>query len=664
MNKKPLVIIVIASLIALISAPLLTSSATAQEADEIQGMRKALNSTVKQCGLSVYQGLDGQFSNIYYYFVARTDFGQYTYVGIDIRIFPSAEDAEDEYEMYGWIHSPVGTRKVTSFHGYPAETAYSISEPVWFEKTKTWEGYHSENYSLFWLADNYLFQIVVDAGDPETSAENLCQNVAEALFSNMQEQGLLAEGKPPEEENQPPNASFSIFPPSPTPDDSVSFCSTSTDPDGDPLTYKWYLDGNYRGDFPSCEPGKLAAGKHTIKLDVADGEGGTDSWSRTIIVGEFSVKISALPSQVTIKKDEKSKLTLKVTVTDYEGSPVNDAWVSLKVNDPQCLITFAGGWETPENKYTKNGVVTYTITFPELTAPSIAPARFPTHVLFTANAGKAGEDWKASGERLVSVFAELLEIVEFTYSPKPQIGELKRPIVADSDYTIRVRIEDESDTKSWSYSLATQRGTLTRAGASPSGSPKRIFFDSTDMKVDIKWHTPPKGVNLDDLSFAKKIYAINKAYARNLGVTGLGTIPVYGRFIKLFNDIYNLYDGIATTVGFAGKAWRDLKRGEIIAAVIHYGNAKVELMQTTLGGILLVPKAVAPPGLKEWANLCSDTVNAGIDHLQAGCEQFAEWKAPAEEKIMFIRLVAKVKNQEGVTDTEAMIVQFVYWEWE
>jgi len=85
---------------------------------------------------------------------------------------------------------------------------------------------------------------------------------------------------PPTPANQIPIASFSITPQSPTTNDTIITTNTSTDPDGDSLTYSWLRDGtqtNECNNMPYCAWTNPTAGIHTIRLQVNDGKGGTSA---------------------------------------------------------------------------------------------------------------------------------------------------------------------------------------------------------------------------------------------------------------------------------------------------------------------------------------------------------------------------------------------------
>jgi len=78
--------------------------------------------------------------------------------------------------------------------------------------------------------------------------------------------------------NRPPKAAFTYRTPTrtlkyiaPTDRDLILFLNNSTDPDADPLTYTWLVDGqpvSQQKDYSA----KLAAGQHQVQLKVSDGK--------------------------------------------------------------------------------------------------------------------------------------------------------------------------------------------------------------------------------------------------------------------------------------------------------------------------------------------------------------------------------------------------------
>ena len=88
--------------------------------------------------------------------------------------------------------------------------------------------------------------------------------------------------------NEHPIADFAIAPEEPTTEDIVLITSLSTDPDGDPLTYSWYVDGEYYAQASNSDGivlENLKPGKYDIKLIVEDGWGGQGELSATVVIG-------------------------------------------------------------------------------------------------------------------------------------------------------------------------------------------------------------------------------------------------------------------------------------------------------------------------------------------------------------------------------------------
>lgn len=77
--------------------------------------------------------------------------------------------------------------------------------------------------------------------------------------------------------NRPPKAAFMYRTPTrtlkyiaPTDRDMILFLNNSTDPDGDPLTYSWFVDGRLVNNTKDHWT-KLIQGNHTVRLVVSDG---------------------------------------------------------------------------------------------------------------------------------------------------------------------------------------------------------------------------------------------------------------------------------------------------------------------------------------------------------------------------------------------------------
>lgn len=114
----------------------------------------------------------------------------------------------------------------------------------------------------------------------------------------------------------------------------VTATATAQDPDGDPLTYSWTLDGQSISGTGSTVPidtCDLAGGTHTVTVTVNDGRGGTASDTVTFNVTDKTViptdriqpdnKAKAQLDEIALKMQQNPQLRARITGhTDDRGS--------------------------------------------------------------------------------------------------------------------------------------------------------------------------------------------------------------------------------------------------------------------------------------------------------------------------------------------------------
>jgi len=127
---------------------------------------------------------------------------------------------------------------------------------------------------------------------------------------------------------------------------------------GESLSYKWYIDGNYVGDGAVYTYTFTSSGTYTVKLDVIDIRGTTDSYEQTInIQGE----LPNIQTLTILEFPPSSRINVKLLATSPStGEPMSG--VSLTVTIQQKPEGYAGstGWATTDS----SGVAIVTLTSP------------------------------------------------------------------------------------------------------------------------------------------------------------------------------------------------------------------------------------------------------------------------------------------------------------
>jgi len=269
--------IVLALLIAAISIPLPPQLAAAYDDAEQERMHKALMETADKFGWEM-EGPERIGGDMYYPCVIDYSTSKY-------RIIIYAEEESDHEQAareFRYWRDKFDAAVDFSFHGHQAFfTTEVVCSP---------NGSDVPSQDFFWLFNDEEWFIRIHSCNFNRSADE----IAEELYSNIEEWGVF------EEVNLSPFASFEVFPPKPTPKDAVVLASTSADPENDPLTFEWYVDGRYEGDFPSCELGKLKAGKYEITLKVTDSHDNTTEITRVIEVAELAYTFKLVDEQMVL----------------------------------------------------------------------------------------------------------------------------------------------------------------------------------------------------------------------------------------------------------------------------------------------------------------------------------------------------------------------------
>jgi len=156
------------------------------------------------------------------------------------------------------------------------------------------------------------------------------------------------------EENRPPIVTLDYSPENPVAGEEIIFTAEAFDPDGDPLTYEWYLNDNKLApESSSVRWNDPSEGEHTVRVVVLDGRGGADEDSVTFLVVDGSLQIDLTVQEgQTFQQADNLLLGALVFRGDFEQGdvePVPGAEVELRLYSPNGNLSGSGDFITEDN---------------------------------------------------------------------------------------------------------------------------------------------------------------------------------------------------------------------------------------------------------------------------------------------------------------------------
>ncbi len=154
--------------------------------------------------------------------------------------------------------------------------------------------------------------------------------------------------------NPPIISSLTYEPRSPTPDDTIYFEVLASDPEGDPLTYEWYLNGVKQTNATAARVqwANPSEGTHTMAVKASDNKGGTAQATVTFTVaspsrGQTPQIVSVdIPNKITINTETRWELSFYDPNGDINWIRFehykNGQWVGIGEGDPKVYGQMRG----------------------------------------------------------------------------------------------------------------------------------------------------------------------------------------------------------------------------------------------------------------------------------------------------------------------------------
>ena len=299
-------------------------------------------------------------------------------------------------------------------------------------------------------------------------------------------------------DDHPPTGNFTWYIDQST-DGKINFISNASDPDGDPLSYKWYFgDGSTSS---SADPSHIydTSGNYSVTLIITDPYGASYEVTKEIVVPNrkpipaFTYSPSNPNTKQYVFFDASSSYDIDGNIVNYSWDFNNDGIIDAYGVKPYHLFSKAGNYTVNLTVKDNGGATNYTTKIIQVTEPVTAPnfiiidntptsprnwdgsSRIIAAVQkLTSNyaTGKAIDSWKfvggtEAGQNITSTLLDKYSIVIWSCGDFPGDGA---PAINDGNNNtwstpLTEGYDDTSNHVYEMYQHLTHNGTLLLSGA-------------------------------------------------------------------------------------------------------------------------------------------------------------------------------------------------------
>jgi len=213
--------------------------------------------------------------------------------------------------------------------------------------------------------------------------------------------------------------------------------TTSTDPDGDPLTYSWDLDGDGTfGDSTAAKPTHVyPVGTYQVGLMVDDGHGHTSTAHQQIQSGNTAPVLGTVTPDASLTWTVGQTISYSAAATDQQDGVLPDSAYSWNVAIRHCpsnvchthnLTTLSGpsgSFAAPDHEFPSHLLLTLTVTDSGGLTTSTTVQLDPKTVVLTFDSSPEGATITVNGDDLVAPYAgTFIQGSQVTVTAAPTTG--------------------------------------------------------------------------------------------------------------------------------------------------------------------------------------------------------------------------------------------------